>query len=143
MKLSLIFCLLFVLYVQKIPAANCFLVAADVVKQVYEDCRTWPRTSILCRLFACTGLFRPFGSYIICAYLVELFFVHMRRLEKTHSPIFILLCDHCFQRQPFIFLFYFTGFKCHLAAINRVPVRLHNVDYIFVSHYEKMPIQIY
>ena len=31
----------------------------------------------------------------------------MKRLNKTESPIFVLLCVLCFQRQPFRFSFHF------------------------------------
>ena len=47
----------------------------------------------------------------------------MKRLNKTESPIFGLLCVLCFQMQPFRFAFYFTapGVKCHMAALKRLP----------------------
>ena len=32
--------------------------------------------------------------------------LHMKRLNKTESPIFVNLCDLCFQRQSFFTLFY-------------------------------------
>ena len=57
----------------------------------------------------------------------------MKRLNKTESPILVLLCVLCFQRQSFRFLFYFTadGVKCRVAAIKRLPVLHHSADYIF------------
>ena len=33
--------------------------------------------------------------------------LHMKRLSQTESPIFVILCVLCFQRQSF-FEFYFT-----------------------------------
>ena len=37
---------------------------------------------------------------------LKLHLLHMKRLNKTESPIFVLLCVLCFQRQTFRFLFY-------------------------------------
>ena len=34
--------------------------------------------------------------------------VHMKSLNKTDSPIFVILCVLCFKNQPFKLLFYFT-----------------------------------
>ena len=55
-------------------------------------------------------------------------------VNKTQSPIFILLCVLCFQRQPSGFLFYLTAaVKCHVAAVKGCPVLHHSADYIFIS----------
>ena len=36
--------------------------------------------------------------------LFETTLLYMKRLNKTKSPIFVLLCGLCFQRQPFGFI---------------------------------------
>ena len=63
--------------------------------------------------------------------------LYMKRLNKTESPIFVLACVLCFQRQPLIFfLFYFTavaGVKCRVAVVERLSVLHHTADNIFIS----------
>ena len=59
----------------------------------------------------------------------------MKILNKTESPIFVLLCVLCFQRQPLKVLFYFTaaGVKRSVAAVKYLPVLHHCADYILNS----------
>ena len=61
--------------------------------------------------------------------------LHINGLNKTESPIFILLHVLCFHRQPFRFLFYFNAadVKCRVAAVKRLPVLHHSADYILIS----------
>ena len=61
--------------------------------------------------------------------------LYMKRFNKTESPIFVLLCVLCIQRQPSRFLFYFTtsGVKCPVTAVKHRPVLHHNADCIFIS----------
>ena len=56
----------------------------------------------------------------------------MNRLNKTGSPISVILFVICFQREPFRFLFYFTAGRV-VAAVKSFPIRHHNADYIFIS----------
>ena len=58
--------------------------------------------------------------------------LHMKRLNKSESPIFVTLCVLCFQRQSFRFLFYVTVFTvlvlCRVAAVKSLPVHHHSAD---------------
>ena len=70
--------------------------------------------------------------------------LYMKRLNKTESPIFGLLCVPCFQMQPFRFASYFTapGVKCHMAAVKRLSVLQHSAGYIFISFEINKPILV-
>ena len=65
------------------------------------------------------------GVYSIANYTIV-----YKKLNKTESPIFVLLCVLCFKRQPFRFSLYFTaaGVKCRVVAVKRLPVLHHSTD---------------
>ena len=54
----------------------------------------------------------------------------MKRLIKTESPIYILFCVLCFQRQP---IFTAAGVSCREAVVKSLPLLHHSADYILVS----------
>ena len=60
--------------------------------------------------------------------------LHTKRLNKTESAMFVLLCVFCFQRRPFRFLFYSTvvGVKCRMVAVKRI-LALHHIVQIIKS----------
>ena len=51
--------------------------------------------------------------------------------NKTESPIFVLLCVFCLQRQPFRFSFYLTiaSVKCRVGAVKRLITKTSLVKY--------------
>ena len=61
----------------------------------------------------------------------------MEGLNKAESLIFVCVyvCVLCFQRQPFIFSFYFTvaGVESRVAAVKLLLVLHYRTDYIFIS----------
>ena len=62
--------------------------------------------------------------------------LHIKKLNETESPIFVLLCVLCFQKGNLLdFLFTCTSLQLMLVqcvAVKRLPVLQYIADYIFV-----------
>ena len=68
--------------------------------------------------------------------------LHMKRLNQTESPIFVILCVLCFQMQSFLLLLYSTvAVLCCMAAVKVSPyIIIVQVIFYFIWDHWAHPV---